>query len=822
MVTVPSSTGTLTIQARFTDADFGNDSAISSGIVELDIVRANRSIADLKDLGDIFGRTEELREIKRKLRQARTQLLTLVGPSGCGKTRLALQIAAEMSPEFNHRVWVVEFGTLSDANPAVVEQKVAESLGLTEEPGRPLIYTLVTHLRAAPLLLVLDGCEHILSACAKLVDKLVSSVPMLKILATSIEMLGLSYEYVQKVAPLPIPDDRTDIQSLSQNACVGLFINKSESARIALRLSGNAQTGSAIAYICSRVAGIPLAVELVAKQTDMITSPPVRVAQKLDRHLRRHTGLGQPLLSKIYILGAIMNWSYKRLVDYKYDQALFRQLSIFPSSFTLEAAQDVFSNVPDGANNSNSQAGSINSVGETHNVSVGYDIEEGVNRLIEKGMLSVKRNDGEVRYVMHDALRRFGRETMGSVGEAKRTQRNFHDWCLKLVKSAEERFTTPERKKWLDKLEREQDNLRAAMALAISRGNQIEACELIAPLSIYWFLVGNYTEGQRWLEGALGVTDNISQNAEVAKALCGAGIMLRAQGGTKNLEQAWHYLSLSVQLWESLREANDPATSDAWYYSFALALLGLVETGLGDPGKGQTRAEAALSLLEASSAGYSKDDARKNRYRWCEAFALAHLGTALLKQGTYPEARELYIRSREIYKELRDTWGIGLTLYDLGITAYMQGDYPKARHFFEEGLLIGLKLGDRRAVAKSLLQFARLAQRQEQYAEAEAFFRNALDLYWKLEQAPGIIDSIQGIAAVMHEQGRNEEAARLLGALQHILAQADFGEYEEDELAREYKTYTKKIRKTLGEQAFLQAETEGRELGLKEIVGYLV
>ena len=338
------------------------------------------------DLSSFVGREKELAEVRRLMEEAR--LLTLTGTGGCGKTRLALAVAGELAEEFEDGVWFVELASLSD--PSLVPQAVASVLGAREQPGRSLTETLSDHLRVRKLLLVLDNCEHLIVSCAALAEVLLRSCPELRILATSREALGIVGEFTWPVPPLSLPDLRRlpDRESLAQYESTCLFVERAVAVKPSFVLTE--QNAPAVAQVCYRLDGIPLALELAAARTKVLSVE--QIADRLDDCFRLLAAGGRTAMPRHKTLHATMDWSHE-LLGAK-EQVLFRRLSVFSGGFSLEAAETVCA---------------------------GEGIEEDevlglLSHLVDKSLVVAREEDGEARYRLLGTVRQYGREKLDESG----------------------------------------------------------------------------------------------------------------------------------------------------------------------------------------------------------------------------------------------------------------------------------------------------------------------------------------------------------------------------------------------------------------------
>ena len=495
-------------------------------------------------LTSFIGREREMAEAKRLLEA--TRLLTLTGPGGTGKTRLSLQLATDVLDAFPAGVWLVELAPLSD--PALVPQTVASVLGVREQPGRPLVDTLIDYLRAKSILLVLDNCEHLIDACAQLATNLLSACPRIKILPSSREALGVAGETAYRVPSLSLPDARHSTpEALRQSEAVLLFVERAQAAQPHFALT--AQNLSAVAQICQRLDGIPLALELAAARVRLFTVE--QIAARLDDRFRLLTGGSRTALPRQQTLSALIDWSYDLLSEAE-REALAR-FSVFSGGWMFESAEAV----------------------------IGPETLDLLSHLVDKSLVVAEEiaQAGETRYRLLETIRQYARDKLFESGRVS-TARDLHLAAyLQLAAQAEPMLEGTQMLGWLDRLEIELDNIRAALEWALER-NPETALQLAVSLTAFWRSRGYLTEGRRWLVEsmtrltALPHTEGEAARAHLAlraKGLSAAGTMAFALGEL-NAARAW--LDESAAL---ARQIGEQRTLGG-----ALGMLGLTVLWLGD------------------------------------------------------------------------------------------------------------------------------------------------------------------------------------------------------------------------------------------------
>jgi predicted ATPase/DNA-binding SARP family transcriptional activator/DNA-binding CsgD family transcriptional regulator len=618
-----------------------------------------------------IGREQEMLEVKWLL--SGTRLLTLSGAGGCGKTRLALQVARELVGSYPDGVWFVEVAAISD--PALVPRAVTEALGVHEQPGRPLVDTLVDFLRSRQMLLVLDNCEHLIYACARLADTLLNSCARLRVLATSREALGVAGEANWLVPSLTVPDAvrLPAVQGLTQYEAVGLFVDRTRSRLPTFVLTP--ENARAVVEICRRLDGIPLAIELATARIGALAVE--QVAQRLEDSLGLLTGGSWTAEPRQQTLRATLDWSYELLGEP--ERKLFGRLSVFAGGWTLESAEAV-------------GAGSGIKQGEVLDL---------LSRLVDKSLVVSEAGavEGALRYRMLEPIRQYGHERLEASGEADAARRRHAAWFLALAERAEPELR--EQGAWLQRLGTEHGNLRAALQWSLSPEGP--APEVRAEMGLrlaaalaqgrFWSAYGP-GEGVEWLERALA-RSSASPKSVRAKALSEAGWMAAWRG---DFQRGVALLEENLTISKELEDKPGIAA--------ALTQLGNTVLHLGDRGRVEVLREEAEALR------------RELVDRRAIAWLLLFLGQAALDRDGYERAVALLEEGLALFRELGDMRGIGMCLCSLGLTALEQGDSERAAALLEDALRVLRELRDKVGTLYCLLGAAGVASSRGQPARA--------------------------------------------------------------------------------------------------------
>src|SRR5215216_1628701 len=728
------------------------------------------------------GREREMMEVKRLL--SMTRLLTLTGAGGSGKTRLALEVGRGLVGAYLDGAWLVELAPLSE--PELVAQEVAGALKIPERPGQPHIDTLAETLGDKELLLVVDNCEHLVRAAAQLVDALLDQCPRLRILATSREPLGVGGEVLWRVPPLSLPDaygggtdgefDRgSTLESLMRYESVRLFVDR---ARLRLPDFGLTQENAdAVARLCRKLDGIPLAIELATARMGALAVE--QVAQRLEVSLDVLKGASRTAEGRQQTLRATLDWSHNLLSEA--ERAFFKRLSVFAGGWALEAAEAVCS------------GGAI----EEDSV---LDLLGG---LVDKSLVVAgTTTGGAVRYRMLEPIRQYAREKLEESGEAEEVQGWHAAFFIAVAEEAELELARPQQRLWVERLEGEYDNLREALSWIFEQGEADLGLRFSGSLWRFWFAQGYLSEGIRWLEQALAGSDPTPSPARV-KVLEGMGWLTQFQGDFERAEAAYDQM---LMLSRELGDEGNTAT--------ALNSLAGMAVARGDD-------ERATALLEENMAVVQGLDERNTATMLKRYHVLTLMGhVALHGEGDHARGADLWEESLEIAREVGDVLRAGLTLCSLAYAAVLWGDNQRGKALSEESLTIAHGLGSAGAgiVPEALVNLGLAVLGQGEYERTGASFEEALMMSQNLELKATVTNALEGMASLAGAKGEAVRAAKLWGAAEALrgitgiaLSPVEWALHE---------PYLAAARSGLGDTEWEEALAEGREMSLEEAAEY--
>ncbi len=607
------------------------------------------------DWTSFIGREKERYEITMLLRA--NSLVSLIGAGGCGKSRLALQVARENIHKFEKDgVWFVELAPVAD--PSLVAATIADLLGVAEEPGVPILQTLCAFVRDRQLLLILDNCEHLIETCASISDALLRASPQIKILVTSREALGIGGEKTWRVPSLSLPDPDEPATSLMESSeAVRLFVERATGSQANFEL--NAQNAPAVASICRRLDGIPLAIELAAARVKALTVD--QISTRLDDRFRLLTGGSRTALPRQQTLRAAIDWSYNLLGEH--EKALLLRLAVFAGGWTLEAAETVCAGDP---------------IDE-------YEVLDLLTQLLDKSLVNAEDLGGQSRYTFLETVRQYAREKLFDSLEGISLRQKHSVYFRQIAVDAKWKFEGPELPVWVQRHTREHDNFRAALEWACN-DNAVDSLWLVWGLVRFWEIKGFYSEGRQWLERALAVPGAESEEDLRMRVYNGLGNLCREMGDFSAAEQNFQAaLELAIKL----------------DYQAGIAILynniGILRLNLG-------RTPEAIDYLERSIDLCRKMGDKRNL-----GGALSNMCEALAFSARYDEARAAFTEALQIMKSEDDPRGTGILLMQSADLEWRCGNLDAARAAVESALPFARKIDHRIGLASGMEMLGKIA-----------------------------------------------------------------------------------------------------------------
>jgi predicted ATPase/class 3 adenylate cyclase len=759
-----------------------------------------------QQLTSFVGREHEMKEVIQLLKT--TRLLTLTGTGGCGKTRLALQVSAELLENYPDGVWFIDLAPITDPN--LIPQAVAKVLSVKEEAGRPLPDTLLDFLKNKTTLLVFDNYEHLIVARGLLAVLLQNSNPTLQVLTTSREILSIVGEVVWRVPSLSTPslNHLPPLESLTQYEAVRLFIERAMLARPSFTVTN--ANAPAVAQICQRLDGIPLAIELAAARVRILSVE--QINQRLNERFRLLTGGSRNLLPRQQTLRALIDWGYNLLTVT--EQQLFRRLSVFLGGWTLEAVETICTG--DGIDE--------------------LEVLDLLAALVDKSLVVMEEGEeNRLRYRLLETLRQYGQEKLLAANEATEYERRYRSYFTNLVETAEPHLQGADAGFWLEQLDLEHNNLRSALNGYDSQNEAAAEVRLVISLAKFWILRGHWAEGRQWLEKVLKkaltktAADRSTVLSELGDIAIRQGDYATARSVYEECLQIQRQLADQSGIAKHLFNVGTVALCQGDYVvarSFYEESLQIQRQLVDQPGIGnllftlgiiaenQNDFELAHSLYQESL-----ERLQVSGDQYFTSYLLNSFGSLAEKQGDFETAQTFYQQSLEIRQQLGDRQGLAYSFSSFGTLAEKQGNYEIAQSRFQDALQIQRELGDQYGIALSLRNLGSVAERQNDLDRARAFYMESLQICQALQEKLGLAACLEGLARVL-STSHFEQAAQLFGAaatLREALSCPIFP-LERDRHRQAVST----LQTQMGEDEFANAWAKGQTIALSTLMAEIL
>jgi predicted ATPase/DNA-binding CsgD family transcriptional regulator len=732
------------------------------------------------------GRERDLAELAILLTDVRA--LTLCGPGGIGKTRLGLRLAADLAPGYPDGAWLAELADLAD--PGLVASRVAATLGIREEPDRSLTETLIEALRSRHLLIILDTCEHLVEACAPLVQQLLAGCRGIRVVATSREPLRVRGETVWRVPPLELPAalEQLSAAELLEHEAVRLFADRAAAVRPGFSLVP--QNAQAVARLCRILDGIPLAIELAAARIRALSVD--QVAARLSDRFQLLASGDRTAPMRQQTLRAAVDWSYELLT--RPEQALLRRLSVF-AGWNLEMAEQVCADELLGADEK----------------IAADDVLDLLAALIDKSLVSLDGEiSGDARYRLLDTIAEYAGGRLAASGERAAVQAAHRDYMLRLAEGIVARAFLRGDPPWAarvamyHRIDTERANYRAALSECLSRGDALHGLRLCVALRSAWVAYGDVTEGIAWFDRFLALTAVVPPRIRARALVSRAELAFEQQDDAVAGECARAGLDLYRTAGEPA-PAGGPALADVTGVAGeagARRVLGLVAMRSG-------RSDEALASIDAAI-----ETAHRAADYWEEGLALASRATLIARLGRLGEAQRAF---EEALDTLRDNngWGVAQTRYGFGSLARQRGDNAAALAHFRAALALYREIDARPEIARCLAGIGRVSLAQLDLDNAAASLTESLQLSQATGQRLAVARGIEAFAALSALRGDLATATRLVSAgaaLRTVLGQASAS------AARRRDQVTDAARQQLGDAAVSDLAAQGARLTPYEAV----
>jgi predicted ATPase len=722
-------------------------------------------------LTSFIGRQKEIEEIRKCVVEKR--IVTLTGSGGAGKTRLCLQVGAACLEQFEDGVWLAELATVT--SPSLIPQTLLSIFNLREDTHRSPLDVLIDYLRTKSILILLDNCEHLIGDCARITEKLLQACPQLKILATSREALGIPGEVSYHVPSLKIPDpaDVRSLDRLQDMDSIRLFIERAAAAKPEFALTE--ENASSVAQICSRLDGIPLAIELSAVRVKVLTLE--QIAARLDDRFQLLTSGTRTALPRQQTLRATIDWSYSLLSEA--EQSLFRSLAVFVGGWTLEAAETVCG-------------------GERN----GSDILDLLTRLVDKSLILIEDTPGGMRYHRLETIRQYSREKLFETDEVQALQDRHLAFYVQFAELVDDKLKGRDQEIWHKRMTAEQDNLRAALEWGLSRDPD-GALRIAGAANLFWTAGGYSAEGFRWTQQALKRVEkspvpagrtNAQRTVARAKALCGLTRLYLSLGDNASAKRV---AEESVALYRQSQDRRGLA--------FALVVLAYPLDFLGERDQAESILQESYSIAQAEGDVYVQ--CRSLNILTRVIIALHHdldLARQYIEESLQL-ARMAGLRSQEAQAR-----GILATI------AIQANDYHRARASLLESVNIYEEVGARFNVILEKSNLAHLERRRANFASALEYYRETILAFRDIGQTGAVSHQLECFGFIALEEDQDERALQLFAAANTLREKRGTPMTPDEELY--FAEQLTSLREKLEEKQFELAWSKGRSMTMEEAI----
>ena len=696
-------------------------------------------------LTSFIGRERELTEAISKFGASR--LLTLIGPGGTGKTRLSIQIGSEQVSKFNDGVWIVELASIND--PTLIIKAIASVFELREAQNISLSEIVLDYLRSKDLLLILDNCEHLVEASAQVADQLLHNCEKLKIIASSREALGIDGETVYRVP------------SLKNDEATRLFIERATKAESRFKATG--ENAPYIAQICSRLDGIPLAIELAAARVKIFT--PEQIAERLNDMFKLLTGGSRTALPRQQTLRALIDWSYQSLNDV--EQFALRRLAVFSGGWTFEAAELV--------------------IGEV-------EAMDGLMGLVNKSLVNVEEQDGESHYRFLETIRQYGLEKLLESGEAAEARNRHLDFFITLAEKSNIGLFTPEINDYLNTFDRELENLRSSLKWATDN-DPVRALQLLNFIGSYWSVRDHNIEAANWARLILKNTESMPGiDLERGRAYVVLGWCSITMGEHKTGHAA------AEQALMLGRKTNDENTIARAYGVLALSSIFIGEI------------ETAYRAVEEGEAYI-----RKKNLKYELSFILASRAQlAYMTKREVTKSKEYLEEAAQLAKDVGFHWSHSFSTFGMARIAAQLGDIETARYNFTKSEKIARQIGNTRIIYSSRSELAHVLRTSGEYDEAIEIYLDLLPKWKDLGHRAAVARELECIAFILSRKEKIAKSAVLLGAAEALREKIEskMTIWEQEE----YKREVTDLKANISESEFTSLWAEGRSMTMDKAI----